>query len=290
MVTFNNSVVDNAVEILIEGGNYRTAVIYEINKSFMKFTINFFKKIVKAKMDSKEINLDWYRNNFINSKDIDKDESAICAGINCKTIGNIYGSEKKEIVLNVANTNFEYLSKMIEELEINKNEGLAISIKLSYNNITVELSLTESLLVINALATKKIAITGGAWSSIGKKVEKPLVDKLCEICKVPKDNIDNQTFKKDKKKKFDREVDYKLIDKNGNVNRVEVKLMGRGNPESADAVIARDSQIFIADTLSDQNKHQLLSLGIKYLELKNNKNVIEDFKAILKELNIPYLD
>ena len=290
MVTFSNNVVDNAVDILIKGGNYRTAVIYEINKNFMNFTIDFFKKIVKAKMNLKEINLDWYKNNFINNPYLDKDESAICAGINCKTIGNIYGSEKKEIVLDVANTNFEYLTNMIHELEIDKNDGLIISIKLSYNSITVELSLTESLLIINALATKKIAITGGAWSSIGKKVEKPLVDKLCELCKVPKENIDNKNFRQDKTKKFDREVDYKLIDKEGNVKRVEVKLMGRGNPESADAGIARDSQIFIADTLSEQNKNQLTYRGIKYLELKNNNNVVKDFKSILKKLNIPYSD
>lgn len=37
----------------------------------------------------------------------------------------------------------------------------------------------ESLIVINALATKKIQIRGSSWSSIGKKVEKPLVDELC---------------------------------------------------------------------------------------------------------------
>ena len=41
--------------------------------------------------------------------------------------------------------------------------------------------------------------------------------------------------------------------------------MGKGNPESADVVIARDSNIFIADTLSKQNKAQLNSLGIKIM-------------------------
>ena len=32
--------------------------------------------------------------------------------------------------------------------------------------------------------------------------------------------------------------------------------MGQGNPESADAIIARDSDLFVADTLSQQNKDQ----------------------------------
>lgn len=288
MVTFENVVINKTVNNLIKGEDYREEVVNEINVAFLDFAINFFKKIVKAKMDVETINLDWYKKNFVNNEDMDPAECAICAGINKKTITNIYGSAKKDIVLDVANANFEYLSSIISELEMDKDAGLAISIKISYKEVTVELSLTESLLVINALATKKIAIRGGAWSSIGKKVEKPLVDRLCEICNVPHENIDNNIFHRDESLDYDREVDYKLIDKFGNVNRVEVKLMGRGNPESADAVIARDSQIFIADTLSEQNKSQLLSLGVKYLELKNNKNIKEDFQNILKELNIPF--
>ena len=52
---------------------------------------------------------------------------------------------------------------------------------------------TESLIVINALATKKLQIRGGAWSSIGKKVEKPLVDELCRLAGVPAENIDKSS-------------------------------------------------------------------------------------------------
>lgn len=290
MVTFENVVINKTVENLINGGDYREEIVNEINVIFLDFAIEFFKKIVDAKMNIETIDINWYKENFINNEVMDPADCAICAGINKKTITNIYGSARKDIILDVANSNFEYLSNVISELEQDVDTGLSISIKISYNGITVELSLTESLLVINALATKKLAIRGGAWSSIGKKVEKPLVDKLCELCNVPAKYIDNKIFHKNEELDYDREVDYKLIDRNGKVNRIEVKLMGRGNPESADAVIARDSQIFIADTLSEQNKNQLLSLGVKYLELKNNKNVINDFKIILKDLNIPYSD
>ncbi len=145
------------------------------------------------------------------------------------------------------------------------------------------------MLVINALATKKIALRGGAWSSIGKRVEKPLVLALCEKCRVRKDCINSEIFKKNGELDFDREVDFKLYNFNKSKEyRVEVKLMGKGNPESADAVIARDTNIFIADTLSLQNKNQLKSLGIEYLELKNNKNCLNDFRKILYKLEIPY--
>ncbi len=42
--------------------------------------------------------------------------------------------------------------------------------------------------------------------------------------------------------------------------------MGKGNPESADAVIARESDIFIADTLSDQNEEQLKDWGVEFFK------------------------
>jgi len=42
---------------------------------------------------------------------------------------------------------------------------------------------------------------------------------------------------------------YKLI-------RTEVKLMGKGNPESADAIFAKEPTIFLANKLFDKNKMQ----------------------------------
>ncbi|WP_242049712.1 CfrBI family restriction endonuclease [Brachyspira aalborgi] len=190
--------------------------------------------------------------------------------------------------MNVAKSNFNYLSSLINELNLDNNEKLLIQIKITYNDISVELSLTESLLVINALATKKLAIRGGAWSSIGKKVEKPLMLKLCELCNIRKEQINSEVFKKDGSLDFDREVDFKILNKDNIWLRCEVKLMGKGNPESADVIFARDTNIFIADTLSEQNKKQCLSNNVEYLELKNhsNKDIINNFNEILKKLNV----
>ncbi len=253
---------------------------------FLDFAFSFFKKILEAKINDTDINLEWYKKHFINNDSIRADEVAIFAGINKKTINNIYGSATREIVLHVANTNIHYLESLLDSLGDN-NENIGLIIKISHKNISVELNLNESLIVINALATKKIALRGSAWSSIGKRVEKPLMIVLCEKCGVSREHISSEMFKKNAELDFDREVDFKLYnyDKSREY-RVEVKLMGKGNPESADAVIARNTDIFIADTLSLQNKHQLKSLNIEYLELKNNNNCIEDFKNILKKLEI----
>lgn len=280
-------VIKKTIDKLISGKDYREEVINAINIEFLDFALEFFKKILKAKINDTNINLTWYKKNFINNNEIKPDDAAIFAGMNKKTVSNIYGSATKEIMINVANNNIDYLESILKALG-NEKDNIGISIKISYKNISVELNLSESLLVMNAIATKKIALRGGAWSSIGKKVEKPLMLELCRLSGVPKEYIDADIFKKDGKLDFDREVDFKIFNKDkSKTYRVEVKLMGKGNPESADAVIARDTNIFIADTLSLQNKNQLKSLNIEFLELKNNKNSIADFKKILQKLKIP---
>lgn len=288
-MTFKHQVIDNTIEKLLKGEDYREDIVNTINAEFFDFTIKFFKKIVFAKLDSQEISLEWYSKNFINNTNIDPAESAIFAGMNKKTITNIYGTASRDVVLNVANTNFKYLSSLIDELKQDATDEIGISIKLTYHDVYVELNLAESLLVINALATKKAAIRGGAWSSIGKKVEKPLVTKLCILCGVPEDHIDSSVFLRNIELDYDREIDYKIYDKDMNEIRVEVKLMGRGNPESADVIYARDTKLFIADTLSLQNKNQFNSNNILYIEMKNNNDVVGDFKKALDILNVPYI-
>ena len=83
-----------------------------------------------------------------------------------------------------------------------------------------------------------------------------------------------------------REVDFYLI-KDDKYNRCEVKLMGKGNPESADAIFARESNVFVADKLSDLNKKQADGLNVKWVELRA-ENGYKKMETILTELNIPY--
>jgi hypothetical protein len=65
--------------------------------------------------------------------------------------------------------------------------------------------------------------------------------------------------------------------------------MGKGNPEVADAVIARESKVFVADKLSDTNKAQLNGLGVSWVELRV-ENGFKRFKNVLDDLAIPYTD
>ena len=73
----------------------------------------------------------------------------------------------------------------------------------------------------------------------------------------------------------------------GNSDICEVKLMGRGNPESADSVIARGSKVFIGDKLSDTNKKQLDSRKVEWVELRNTEGLTR-FGVVLDHLKIPH--
>ena len=63
--------------------------------------------------------------------------------------------------------------------------------------------------------------------------------------------------------------------------------MGKGNPESADAFIARESNIFVADKLSETNKKQFDSLGAHWVELRSDEGFLR-FEKTLTALNINF--
>lgn len=64
-------------------------------------------------------------------------------------------------------------------------------------------------------------------------------------------------------------------------------LMGKGNPESADVIFARGSNIFVADKLSDQNKTQFEQNNVQWVELRGHQG-FKRFKLVLENLQIPH--
>ena len=207
MFSFETEILNSTVEKLLSGEDYRQEIVNEINVRFLDFTLEFFKEIVDAKLNDTPINLDWYKQHFLNDLNFGKEDIAVYSGMNLKTVTNIYGGTSKHIVIDVANRNYDYLKNLIRQLETDSAEDLNIQIKITRNGVSVDLNLSESLIALNALATKKIALRGGAWSAVGKKIEKPLLIKLCELCGVKPENYNSENFLRDNSKSVDREVD-----------------------------------------------------------------------------------
>lgn len=286
-MTLTEQVTKNIIKRLLKGQDYRIEIVALINAEFLQFAIEFFKKVAQAKFDSQEITTDWYKETFLN-ENLSADEIAINSGLNKKTITNMYNSANKQVVIDASNEHYDTLYNAISDL-IQSQDEIDLTLTIKFRQVSIELNINESLLVINTLAVKRAALRGGLWSTAGKKVEKPLMLTLCKLYQVPEENyavklkgtnveVDETTF--------EREIDFYLMS-GGNQHKCEVKLMGKGNPESADAVIARDSKVFVADKLSEMNKRQLNSLKVNWVELRS-ENGFQKFAEVLDALKIPH--
>ena len=283
MATLTENVAKNIIKKLLKWEDYRIEIVTMINAEFLQFSIDFFKKIVEAKFNNQNITIDWYKTEFLDSN-LPKEEIAINSGLNMKTISNMYNSATKEIVINAASEHYDYLYQSIKEL-VDSDDSIDLTLTVKFWSVSVDLNVSETLIVINTLAVKRAALRWWLWSTAWKRVEKPLMQTLCKLYGVADDNyaIRVQT---NEDATCEREIDFYLI-KDTNEYKCEVKLMWKWNPESADAVIARDSKVFVADKLSDTNKAQLDSLWIAWVELRNI-NWFTRFENVLKMLEIPH--
>lgn len=277
-------VIQNIITKLMHGEDYRTEVLALINARFLQYAIEFFGKVAQAKLRNEGIDGDWYKREFLLDPNLTKDEVVINSGLNTKTISNMYNSASKRVVLEVAPAYYDELYQAISNLA-EQNGDIDITLTIKFRGVSVDLNISESLIVINTLAVKRAQLRGGAWSTAGKRVEKYLMLTLCRLYGVTEDYYELRGLTQQR-----REVDFYLISPNNAAGYFcEVKLMGKGNPESADAVIARDSAVFVADKLSDLNKTQLTQLGIHWVELRSQDGY-KKFFAILNALGIPAED
>lgn len=172
-------------------------------------------------------------------------------------------------------------------LPVETERDLELTLTIKFKGVSVDLNVSESLIVINTLAVKRAELRGGLWSTAGKRVEKPLMQTLCKLYGVSDKNyalkIKGKEIAEDD---FEREIDFYLVE-GKNRHKCEVKLMGRGNPESADAVIARASKVFVADKLSETNKKQLNSRRVEWVELRSDGG-FKRFGTVLNKLKIPH--
>lgn len=279
-MTITGIVIKNIIRKLLSGQDYRSEIVTLLDAEFLQYVVDFFKRVACAKLDNKEVTVDWYRNEFLNSDSFSPEEVAIHSGLNKKTVKNMYNSTSKKVMLEASLKHYDALYDAI--ISLTEQDDLDVTLTIKFQNVSVDLNINESLIVINTLAVKRSAIRGGLWSTAGKQVEKPLMTTLCALFQVPQKYYDQGNLPDSQ-----RESDFYLFDDAGEGFPCEVKLMGKGNPESADAVYARGSRVLVANTLSELNKKQMDENGIFWVELKE----VDDYKRfgqVLNALSIPY--
>ena len=277
-MTITGIVTKNIIRKLIAAEDYRSEVLALINAKFLEYVVDFFKRIVSAKFDNQDVTVDWYEKEFLSSS-LPKEEVAIHAGLNMKTINNAYNTVKREIVLEASMENYHALYEAINNLTEQSDVDVTLTIK--FRDVSVDLNINESLIVINTLAVKRSALRGGLWSTAGKQVEKPLMMTLCALFQVPIPYYAQQNLPASA-----RESDFYLFDDARRGYRCEVKLAGKGNPEAPDSIFARDGKILIGDTISDTMKQEMDQKNILWVELRTEDGY-KQFETVLNELSIP---
>ena len=277
MTIVSPDTIKSTIELILLGKDHRSITDILITKTFLAETIEFFKEVTTAKLNTNTINMEWYRNRFI---DNERDKQAIAsnAGLSVKAVNNLRGTTRREVVIEEAHNNFDSVLQIVNEL---CDTEIEIDLSITFNGVTVSLTLNESLVVINALAVRRNRIRGGAWSSLGKRVEAPLLETMCRLFQVPDANYERGN------RNEIREIDFCLKNRACEVKKCEIKLMGRGNPEGADVTFARDSSVFIASELSDTNITQLDAEGVEWVQLRDDFGFLR-FGTVLENLDVPH--
>ena len=241
---------------------------------FGKFCIEYFKQVAQTKFSGLELTQTAY-NCDIDDSELEYDR--IIFGSDAPPDIAVLPSNR--VVAKVVVAYPEELPAKVPLLLNDVNPNIEYKPVLNRNGVQIELTLQETLIVVNTLAAKHAEIRGGAWSGLGKRLELPLMLTLAKLYQVPESYYAGKGLTGEA-----REVDFHFLNRSGDQFFCEVKLMGKGNPESADSTIARRSNIFIAQTLSDKNKSQLTNRGHHWVEL----GAAEGYKRIYTVFN--YLD
>ena len=130
----------------------------------------------------------------------------------------MFNSSTKEIVIDASNEHYDTLYEAIKSL-VDAEHDLELTLTIKFKGVSVDLNVSESLIVINTLAVKRSALRGGLWSTAGKRVEKPLMQTLCKLYGVSENNYSLKIKGKEiEKDDFEREIDFYLIEGETNIN------------------------------------------------------------------------
>ncbi len=114
--------------------------------------------MINAKLNNQGVTIDWYKREFL-APELPKEDIAINSGLNMKTISNMFNSGRKEIVIDASNNHYDTLYKSIKGL-VDSEENLDLTLTLKFQGVSVDLNVSETLIVINTLAVKRAALRG----------------------------------------------------------------------------------------------------------------------------------
>lgn len=209
-----HAIIRAVIALILQGQDHRDLIVNAIDRLFVQQALSIFAKVVQAKLQGDSISSDWYRAAFLEQERNPMD-IAWNAGINVKTVTNKRRTATREIVIEESMAHYEQLKQLIDSLA---EDELDLELTLTLRGVSVRLNLTETVVVINALAVRRAGLRGGAWSSIGKSVEGPLMETICRAFRASEQRF-TRSIESDGSL---REVDFNLFAPDGERVKCEV--------------------------------------------------------------------
>ncbi len=275
--------IDKIIISVLKGKDYRPYVLATINKRFVDTVYSLLKTILEARKRNKSA--DWWADEFVNNLSISKKELLWFVGLNNKTVANMANTTARQVCIDLGKENINVMKMLINEIQ-KMHDGLpSIEIKLKYNKKEIILSEQESVLLLNTISSMKLTVQGGAWSEVGKKVEKKLLFTIFELLGIPPKNYILVSDEM-KKKGFvgNREIDGIILsDDQKKVIQIEFKLLGIGNPEIGDEALAREVGLFLVDRITTMMIAEGKKKGVNIIELRDPKALLKIAEYLKKE-------
>lgn len=275
--------IDKIIISVLKGKDYRPYVLATINKRFVDNVYSLLKKIIEAREKNKSP--EWWINELVDNSSISKKELLWFVGLNNKTVTNMANTAKREVCIDLGKENIESIKMLSNEIE-KAHDGLPyLEIKLKHNKKELILTEQESLLLLNTISAMKLTIQGGAWSDVGKKVEKKLLFSIFELLGIPSKNY---VLVSDEMKRRgfvgNREIDGIIVSDDGKkIIQIEFKLLGIGNPEIGDEALAREVCLFLVDRMTTMMIEEGKKKGVNVIELRDPKALEKIHEYLKKE-------
>jgi hypothetical protein len=261
---------------ILTGQDYRTYVLATINKRFFDKT----QELISEVFEYKRRGDDWLEKLLDDTSKKRGKENKFkllwFGGLNDKTVKNITGgTSTKEVCLDLGKKNIKALQLLLEDFG-RSDDLYQIKIIIKKVGEQVELNYLESLFFVNIISAMKLTIQGGAWSEVGKKIEKGLLYVIFRLLKIPDENYILTTDEMKKKGLVgNREIDAIVFSNDKKPLTIELKLLGIGNPEIGDEALARKVSLFFTDRLTDMMKEESEKIGVKVIEFRQKNSLLE---------------
>jgi len=277
----NSEHIADVIYSVLRGEDYRKYVMATINERFINEIINILATAAYYKKNYGDRWINTLIDTLFRARGKDaKKRLTWVVGLNEKTVHNMAGTTKKEVIVELGKANIESIKLLVKDMLSEDKPVPELVVK--YDGNDIRFGSKETFLLFNTIATAKLTIQGGAWSEVGKQVEKALLYVLFNLLEVPPRNylLDQEKIDKIAKKLgISRDIDGIIVNDNNEYLTVEVKLLGIGNPEIIDEALARNPNLFITDQSTPMMKEEVKKKGIATIVLREDK-----FAGTIKKL------